>query len=38
LRSGWRRTDIGIDSGAATVEEAAIHVVEDEPVVLDEVN
>jgi len=31
-------TDVGIDGGAASAEEAAIHVVEDEPVELDEVN
>jgi hypothetical protein len=33
----WRRTDVGIDGGAATAEEAAIHVVEEETVELDEV-
>lgn len=30
--------DVGIDGGAASAEEAAIHVVEDEPLELDEVN
>jgi hypothetical protein len=30
--------DVGIDGGAASAEEAAIHVVDDEPVDLDEVN
>lgn len=31
-------TDVGIDAGAASAEEAAIHVVDDEPLELDEVN
>jgi hypothetical protein len=30
--------DVGIDGGAASAEEAAIHVVEDEPLELGEVN
>jgi hypothetical protein len=30
--------DVGIDGGAASAEEAAIHVVDDEPLELDEVN
>ena len=31
-------TDVGIDGGAASAEEAAIHVGDDEPVELDEVD
>lgn len=31
-------SDVGIDAGAAGAEEAAIHVVEDEPLELDEIN
>jgi hypothetical protein len=30
--------DVGIDAGAASAEEAAIHVVDDEPLELDDVN
>lgn len=33
-----RAADVGIDVGAASAEEAAIHVVDDEPLELDEVN
>jgi hypothetical protein len=31
-------SDVGIDGGAASAEEAAIHVVDDEPVELDEID
>ncbi|MFI5692363.1 DUF5709 domain-containing protein [Kribbella sp. NPDC051586] len=31
-------TDVGIDAGAASAEEAAIHVVDDDPLELDDVN